>query len=179
MDRPINFLPWRQWQRAACIRFWSVMFSASLVVLAGLFTSYFVMNLADEHVNAVLLDGEQRRASVIATSKPPLLALQQRFQLALKQQHQREQTLRWQADLENLAALLPAQAWLTELVFQQEKLTLTGRALTFGALGALEASLRRQPAFQLSHTGATQQDEQGHWRFQYQLIRSRQDDVSY
>ncbi|HGL6324966.1 TPA: hypothetical protein ACKFQ5_003527 [Citrobacter amalonaticus] len=54
--------------------------------------------------------------------------------------------------------------------YQQSSLELSGKALTFSALSALEAALRDSPMFEINHTGATLQDAQGYWQFQYRVI---------
>ncbi len=74
--------------------------------------------------------------------------------------------------LTDLANLLPEQAWLTSLNYQQETLELEGLARTFDALLTLETSLRHYVSFPLNRTGATRQDAQGRWQFHYQLTRS-------
>lgn len=101
---------------------------------------------------------------------------QQRWQQVQARNKQREQTRSWQRVLQGLAELLPEQAWLTKITWQQETLELTGNTLSFAALKALEAQLRQQPLFQLSCPGETQQDAQGRWQFEYQLTRKVSDE---
>ncbi|MCZ5524378.1 PilN domain-containing protein, partial [Escherichia coli] len=74
--------------------------------------------------------------------------------------------------LQRLAELLPEQAWLTKITWQQETLELTANTLSFAALKALEAQLRQLPLFKLGSPGETQQDAQGRWQFHYRLMRS-------
>lgn len=73
------------------------------------------------------------------------------------------------AILTGLANLLPEQAWLTSLHYQQGTLELEGMANTFDDLRMLETSLRHYARFPLSRTGTTRQDAQGRWQFHYQL----------
>ena len=104
--------------------------------------------------------------------KPRMQQRQQRWQQVQARNKQREQTRSWQSVLQELAELLPKQAWLTKMAWQQDTLELTGNTLNFAALKTLEAQLRQQPLFQLSSSGETQQDAQGRWQFHYRLIRS-------
>lgn len=41
MIAPINLLPWRQTRRYACLRFWGVFFSASLLLNIGVALIYY------------------------------------------------------------------------------------------------------------------------------------------
>ncbi len=41
MIATINLLPWRQTRRRACLRFWGVLFSASLVLSIGVLLRYY------------------------------------------------------------------------------------------------------------------------------------------
>ena len=104
--------------------------------------------------------------------KPHMQQRQQRWLQVQARNKQREQTRNWQQVLQGLAELLPEQAWLTKITWQQETLELTGNTLNFAALRALEAQLRQQPLFTLGSPGETLQDAQGRWQFHYRLTRS-------
>lgn len=104
--------------------------------------------------------------------KPRVQLRQQRWQQVQARNKQREQTRSWQRVLQRLSELLPEQAWLTKITWQQETLELTGNTLSFAALKALEAQLRQLPLFKLGSHGETQQDAQGRWQFHYRLMRS-------
>ncbi|MDB2180688.1 PilN domain-containing protein [Citrobacter farmeri] len=169
MQYPVNFLPWRQQRRNACVRFWSGLFSASAVIVLALTLSGYAAHSMSGRVNGVLLRAEQQLAAALATEKPRLEARQRQAQQAIQRERSREQTRRWQAALENLALSLPAQAWLTSMNYQQSTLELNGKTLTFSALSALETALRDSPMFEINHTGATMRDAQGYWQFQYRL----------
>lgn len=41
MIATINLLPWRQTRRRACLRFWSVLFGASLLLSSGVLLRYY------------------------------------------------------------------------------------------------------------------------------------------
>lgn len=170
MQSPVNFLPWRQQRRNACVRYWSGLFSASAVVVTVLLLSGYAAHRIDGRVDGVLLQAEQQLAATLATARPRLESRQRQAQQAMQQNQLREQTRRWQPALESLAQRLPAQAWLTRMDYQQNTLGLSGKALTFSALRTLEAALRDSSVFEIKHTGATQRDVQGYWQFQYQLI---------
>ena len=170
MQSPVNFLPWRQQRRNACVRLWIGLFSASTVIVLALMLPGFAAHSMNGRVNTVLLQGEQQLAAALATVKPRLEARQRQAQQAIQRDRLREQTRRWQSALENLALSLPAQAWLTSMGYQQSRLELSGKALTFTALSALETTLRDSPMFEINHTGATLRDAQGYWQFQYRLI---------
>ncbi|EMN3918616.1 PilN domain-containing protein [Citrobacter sp. Ct235] len=169
MQSPVNFLPWRQQRRSACLRLWGGLFSASAAIVLALMLSGYAVRSMSGRVNVVLLRAEQQLAAALATVKPRLEARQRQAQQVIQRDRLREQTRRWQSALENLALSIPAQAWLTNMDYQQSTLTLSGKALTFSALSALETALRDSPLFEINHTGATQRDAQGYWQFQYRL----------
>ena len=72
MQFPVNFLPWRQQRRNACVRFWSGMFSASAVIVLALTLSGYAADSMSGRVNGVLLRAEQQLAAALATEKPRL-----------------------------------------------------------------------------------------------------------
>ncbi|HGL4054466.1 TPA: PilN domain-containing protein [Citrobacter koseri] len=175
MSHPVNFLPWRQSRRRECLRFWSVMFSGSLLLTIALGCIHEVTLTAQKRVDAQWSIAEKERAAALLAIQPRLQQRQTAWQQALQQQTEYEQTRRWQSVLEGMAALLPEQAWLTRLSWQQGTLELEGYATTFLALNTLETALRRHPDFPLAGSGATQQDAQGRWQFHYRLKRSLAD----
>ncbi|MBJ9239527.1 fimbrial protein HofN [Citrobacter freundii] len=172
MITTINLLPWRQTRRRACLRFWSVLFGASLLLSIGVVLRYYSVLRAENQVELLLADAEKTRAEALMALKPRVQQRQQRWQQVQARNKQREQTRSWQRVLQGLAELLPEQAWLTKITWQQETLELTGNTLNFAALKALEAQLRQLPLFRLGSPGETQQDAQGRWQFHYRLTRS-------
>ncbi len=125
----------------------------------------------EAQIEAVLLQAEQQRASLLKASKPRLLERQQLREQHLQRQRQRQLTRDWQPALEALATFLPEQAWLTTMNWQQEMLQVKGLTTSISALNALETALRQDTSFQLNQRGTTQQDAQGRWQFEYQLTR--------
>lgn len=172
MITTINLLPWRQTRRRACLRFWSVLFGASLLLSIGVVLRYYSVLRAENQVELLLADAEKTRAEALMALKSRVQQRQQRWQQVQARNKQREQTRSWQRVLQGLAELLPEQAWLTKITWQQETLELTGNTLNFAALKALEAQLRQLPLFRLGSPGETQQDAQGRWQFHYRLTRS-------
>ncbi|HEI3109176.1 TPA: PilN domain-containing protein [Escherichia coli] len=164
MNLPINFLPWRQQRRTAFLRFWLLMFVAPLLLAVGITLILRLTSSAEARVDAVLLQGEQQLAHSLQITKPRLLERQQQF------------TRDWQSALEALAALLPEHAWLTTISWQQGTLEIKGLTTSITALNALETSLRQDASFHLNQRGATQQDAQGRWQFEYQLTRKVSDE---
>ena len=178
MNPPINFLPWREQRRTAFLRFWLLMFVAPLLLVVGITLMLRLTTNAEVRVDAVLLQAEQQRASTLQTSKPRLLERQQLREQRLQRQRQRQFTRDWQSALESLAALFPEQAWLTTISWQQGTLEVKGLATSITALNALEKALCQDASFQLNQRGATQQDAQGRWQFEYQLTRTVSDEHS-
>ena len=178
MNPPINFLPWREQRRTAFLRFWLLMFVAPLLLVVGITLMLRLTTNAEVRVDAVLLQAEQQRASTLQASKPRLLERQQLREQRLQRQCQRQFTRDWQSALESLAALFPEQAWLTTISWQQGTLEVKGLATNITALNALEKALRQDASFQLNQRGATQQDAQGRWQFEYQLTRTVSDEHS-
>ena len=176
MNPPINFLPWRQQRRTAFLRFWLLMFVAPLLLAVGITLILRLTSSAEARVDAVLLQGEQQLARSLQITKPRLLERQQIREQRLQRQHQRQFTRDWQSALEALAALLPEHAWLTTISWQQGTLEIKGLTTSIIALNALETSLRQDASFHLNQRGATQQDAQGRWQFEYQLTRKVSDE---
>ncbi|MDM2849429.1 MULTISPECIES: PilN domain-containing protein [Citrobacter] len=172
MIATINLLPWRQTRRYACLRFWGILFSASLLLSIGVLLRYYSVLSVENRAELLLTDAEKTRVEALMALKPRMQQRQQRWQQVQARNKQREQTRSWQSVLQELAELLPEQAWLTKMTWQQDTLELTGNTLNFAALKTLETQLRQQPLFQLSSPGETQQDAQGHWQFHYRLTRS-------
>ena len=177
MNPPINFLPWRQQRRTAFLRF--------------LVADVRCASAAGRRDNANTASDRQRRsahkrsfASGGTTTRPQLTDNETTFAGAttnlreqrLQRQRQRQFTRDWQSALEALAALLPEHAWLTTISWQQETLEIKGLTTSITALNALETSLRQDASFHLNQRGATQQDAQGRWQFEYQLTRKVSDE---
>ena len=158
MIATINLLPWRQTRRRACLRFWSVLFGVSLLLSIGVLLRYYSVLSVENQVELLLADAEKTRAEALMALKPRVQQRQQRWQQVQARNKQREQTRSWQRVLQGLAELLPEQAWLTKITWQQETLELTGNTLSFAALKALEAQLRQLPLFKLGSPGETQQE---------------------
>ena len=165
MNPPINFLPWRQQRRTAFLRFWLLMFVAPLLLAVGITLILRLTGSAEARIDAVLLQAEQQLARSLQITKP-----------RLQRQRQRQFTRDWQSALEALAALLPEHAWLTTISWQQGTLEIKGLTTSITALNALETSLRQDASFHLNQRGATQQDAQGRWQFEYQLTRKVSDE---
>ncbi|EOT1157627.1 PilN domain-containing protein [Escherichia coli] len=163
MNPPINFLPWRQQRRTAFLRFWLLMFVAPLLLAVGITLILRLTSNAEARVDTVLLQAEQQLARSLQITKPRLLERQRQF------------TRDWQSALEALAALLPEHAWLTTISWQQGTLEIKGLTTSITALNSLETSLRQDASFHLNQRGATQQDAQGRWQFEYQLTRKVSD----
>jgi len=165
----VNFLPWREQRRRACLRFWGLMFSAPAMVALTMLAIGGVIQSVNGQIATALVEAERQLATALGVAKPRMEARQQRLQQLISREARRNATRRWQPELENLARRLPAQAWLTKMDYQQSTLQLSGKALTFAALSALEAMLRGSQAWRITHTGAAQQDAQGYWQFHYRL----------
>ena len=166
MNPPINFLPWRQQRRTAFLRFWLLMFVAPLLLAVGITLILRLTSNAEARVNAVLLQAEQQLARSLQITKPRLLERQQLREQRLQRQRQRQFTRDWQSALEAL----------TTISWQQGTLEIKGLTTSIAALNALETSLRQDASFHLNQRGATQQDAQGRWQFEYQLTRKVSDE---
>ena len=115
MIATINLLPWRQTRRRACLRFWSVLFGASLLLSSGVLLRYYSVLSVENQVELLLADAEKTRAEALMALKPRVQLRQQRWQQVQARNKQREQTRSWQRVLQRLAELLPERAWLTKI----------------------------------------------------------------
>ncbi|QDJ64946.1 DNA utilization protein HofN [Escherichia coli] len=160
MNPPINFLPWRQQRRTAFLRFWLLMFVAPLLLAVGITLILRLTGSAEARIDAVLLQAEQQLARSLQITKPRLLEQQQLREQRSQRQRQRQFT----------------RDWLTTISWQQGTLEIKGLTTSITALNALETSLRQDASFHLNQRGATQQDAQGRWQFEYQLTRKVSDE---
>ncbi len=134
--------------------------------------AYNVTAAQSKELATLLTLAERLRVHVSAIT-PDASALQ-RF-LPFLPSHQ--QCLAWRDNEQWLwAALLPEHAWLTTISWQQGTLEIKGLTTSITALNALETSLRQDASFHLNQRGATQQDAQGRWQFEYQLTRKVSDE---
>lgn len=170
MNHAVNFLPWRQRRRQACLRFWGGMFAAVTTVALAILLSGVAARSVNARVTAVRLMAENELSAAFAAARPRFQQRQARVEQVRQQALRRQQTRRWQPALEELAQSLPDHSWLSRMDFQQDTLELSGKALSVAALGLLEKALRDSRRFRISATGATRQDAQGHWQFQYRLV---------
>lgn len=161
---PANLLPWRQYRRTRCLRLWGVMFTGSLVMILTALSALRVDKL-------LALRARQSEWAGIHAVEQTLKARQLAWQAAQKHAAVPEAAPRvaWRPALTSLSALIPEQAWLTELRYQPPGLVLTGYATTAPALTAMRDALGRVDGFSPGTVGALQQDKQGRWAFTFQL----------
>ena len=100
-----NLLPWRRQQRNQRLRFWGLLFTASLLVmLAGGVSLRATQTLASQALQSDL-------AGTRAVQK--VLKARQPQSAGLEPLSQPPETVAWQPALESLASAMPRQAWLT------------------------------------------------------------------
>ncbi|MDU5452254.1 PilN domain-containing protein [Pseudescherichia vulneris] len=170
MAQAVNFLPWRARQQRRCLRGWITIFSATLLLIVLLATMLRMHALLEnQRLRRVQQAGVTLQAG-LAQRQARLLA-QQAERQARQQRYKRLQATReWQQTLTRLADTLPAQAWLSELRFEQGTLSLAGYAVSFAALGQLETALNALPGLRMGKPGAASRDAQGRWQFNYALL---------
>ena len=103
MIATINLLPWRQARRYACLRFWGILFSASLLLSIGVLLRYYSALSVENRAELLLADAEKTRAEALMALKPRMQQRQQRWQQVQARNKQREQTRSWQRALQGLA----------------------------------------------------------------------------
>lgn len=158
-----NFLPWRQQRRMRCLRFWGVLFIASLLV-----TLTLGLGLRMNH--DVKLRGLQSELAGI-NAVQQILKTRQRPSAPLATTEVESRPVAWQPALESLSAVMPAQAWLSALRYQPPVLTVSGYASALPALAAMTDALKQVAGFSFGSAGELQQDSQGRWVFTFQLKR--------
>lgn len=151
------------------------MFVAPLLLAVGITLILRLTSNAEARVNAVLLQTEQQLARSLQITKPRLLERQQLREQRLQRQRQRQFTRDWQSALEALAALLRT------CLADNDKLA-AGNAGDQGADNKHYRVKRTRNVttpgcfFSSQSAGATQQDAQGRWQFEYQLTRKVSDE---
>lgn len=159
-----NFLPWRHRRQQHCWRVWRLLFIGSLLVSLAVATSLRSANGLKTYVLEAHLASETAIHQALLARRVPDMSPQNPETGAL-----RARTLAWQPVLVSLASIMPDQAWLTQLRYQQSGLELAGFAATQSALVGLGESLRQLPGFTLGPAGEMQQDAQGRWTFRFTL----------
>jgi len=143
----------------------------SLVVSLSLALSLRMQYAIKAHVLAVYITGETDAQHELEARQARWKARYEQFQKDQKALVQRAKTQAWQPALTSLASVIPQQAWLTQLGYQQSKLVLTGYAASLPALSAFAEALKQLPGFILGPTGQLQQDSQGKWTYSFTLKR--------
>ena len=165
----VNFLPWRERRQQRCLRFWALIFLSTFFVITFVWL-LTRMTLENTHHIADLRSAANRELgqALAQREKPLRLALQQ-AEARQQWQARRAMTQAWQPRLEAIAAHFPEQAWLTELSWQNNALTLNGYASAFPALATLSDALRELPGLKPAKTGKTEREAQGRWQFTLRL----------
>ncbi|EGQ5287048.1 PilN domain-containing protein [Enterobacter hormaechei] len=159
-----NLLPWRRQQRIQHLRFWGLLFAASLLVmLAGGVSLWVTKTLALQSLQSELA-GMRAVQKVLKARQPQSAGLKT---LSLPSDPA------WQPALETLADAMPRQAWLTALRYQPPSLILSGYTTSLPALSAMTDALKRVTGFTPGPAGELQQDSQGRWMFSFQLHSRR------
>lgn len=159
-----NFLPWRHRRQQHCWRLWGLLFIGSLLIsLAAVMSLRAVNGLKARVLEAHLASETTIHKALIARSP------QQTPPRTSETGVLRARTQAWQKALVSLASIMPDQAWLTQLRYQQSRLELAGYAATQSALVGLGEALRQMPGFTLGPAGEMQQDAQGRWTFSFTL----------
>lgn len=158
-----NFLPWRQQRRVRCLRFWGVLFIASLLVTLAVGLGLRVNH--DVRLRALQseLAGIHAVQKILKTRQPP--------SAPPAASGVESRPVAWQAALESLSAVMPAQAWLSALRYQPPVLTVSGYASALPALAAITDALKQVAGFSFGSAGELLQDNQGRWVFTFQLKR--------
>lgn len=95
--------------------------------------------------------------------------LQHREQQRLRRLR-REKTAAWQPRLQEIAARMPEDAWLTHLEYRQNALSLSGLTLNLKGLAALEKALANISGFLPAKAGETHRDSEGRWLFHFSMV---------
>lgn len=176
MNPPINFCHWRQQRRTAFLRFWLLMFVAPLLLAVGITLILRLTGSAEARIDAVLLPGG-------TTTRPQLTDNEATFAGATAVTRTAFATAAPATIYPRLAICAGSTGGaftrarpLTTISWQQGTLEIKGLTTSITALNALETSLRQDASFHLNQRGATQQDAQGRWQFEYQLTRKVSDE---
>lgn len=170
MVQAVNFLPWRARRQRQCLRLWLTIFSFTLLLIV-LLAAMQRMQTAQENRRLELIQQAGITLQTgLAQRKTNLLARQAEHQARQQRYRQLQATREWQQILTRLADTLPEQAWLSELRFQKGTLSLAGYAVSFTALGRLEAALSVLPSLRRGKPGSASRDAQGRWQFEYALV---------
>lgn len=167
----VNLLPWRLQRQRRHNRFWcGVTIATALALLLATLACRQGMQ-AQQRIVRLTQDADASLLTALARRHTERTQAQQRWQQQEKRQQQHAATRQWQRTLTQLAELVPDNAWLTQLDYQQGKLTLAGIATSLAAFSRLDGALRQIPGFHPGIAGATTRDAQGRWQFQHQLIQ--------
>lgn len=175
MSVSVNFLPWRQSRQRKRLRLGGLVLGGVMLVLLTLGGSRQVESRLQEALLVCHVDAEGQLIRALTQREAQFrLRLEERAQQQ-RQQATRRQTFAWQARLVALAEQLPAQAWLTDLSYQNDVLQLSGVLARFSALHALDEQMQRIDGFQPAVAGKMARDKDGRWLFNYQMKRRSAD----
>lgn len=177
MTASVNFLPWRQSRQRKRIRRACLM--AGLVLLAVMATGGIRYGELRARRAALIVHIDAERQLIRALAQREA-AFRERERVAQQRQREyaaRQHTAAWEARLVELAEKLPARAWLTELTYQNEVLSLSGALMRPAVLRAVDETLRQMAGFSPAVAGKMTRDKAGRWLFNYQMKR-RADDAT-
>lgn len=166
-----NFLPWRQWRQQRCWRFWTLLFTGSLLLSLAAMTSLRSRFAIRSHALEIYLASDRAIQHTLEAHRARWRAQHEQQQLTQQAAVLLTKTQAWQPTLVSLALALPEQAWLTQMSFQQSSLVLKGYATTLLSLQKLTDSLKHFAGFTLGPAGELQQDSQGRWMYSFTLQR--------
>lgn len=175
MPLQVNLLPWRRVQRLRAVRFWGVMFAALPLLMWVLLLRGHSAQIQSQALAEIYRLADAERLQAFTGRERQLReSLRQQEKLHLRQQ-QRQWTGRWQAGLNELAQVLPEDAWLTALRWEPHALELHGLAARVATLSALEEALKALPEYSTVTAGPARRDVGGRWTFSYRLEEARRD----
>lgn len=165
----VNLLNWRKARRRQCLSFWILLSVGGGLLMLLLAVTARQANHQRQRWHDIKVVNSQALMQKLVQREPQLRVRQQQKLAAQKQQQQQAATRGWQNALSTLAAHMPEKAWLTEVQWQGDSLSLSGLVTHFSALMAVESTVRQLPGFLSLTPGATKRDDQGRWQFSYQL----------
>jgi len=164
MMHAVNLLPRRAARRKAQLRVWSLVLIGSQLIAPAVALNLQVNSESEalrhwQHSETVLkplLDERLRTVSALAAEVNIKEA-------AIRRQAARlAENQRWKTRLDQLAATIPDNVWLTQLQFATGAITATGNALNADGLSTFSSRLWPAPGFHLPRVGAVSRNAQGH-----------------
>ncbi|VUS95609.1 PilN domain-containing protein [Klebsiella spallanzanii] len=169
MSQIVNFLPWRETRRRKRLRTGLLLTSGVLLILLAMLLASRLHKRMTDTLETLWIGADSQLYSAFQQREHVMRQQLQQQEQRRQRQLRREKTAAWQPRLQEIAARLPEQAWLTHLEYRQNALLLSGLTFNLKGLVVLEKALESIHGFHPAKAGETHRDSEGRWLFRFSM----------